>query len=95
LRIFQTTGSLPSQPALYTDDSVKSYAIPFFNDAPVGSILAKSVTELPTQSSYSPNNGTVEATLQDVLSEVESGNVGSADAWTVATEAAALAIDSP
>ncbi len=95
LRIFQATGSLPSQPALYSDDSVKSYMIPFFNDAPVGNILAKSVTELPTQNSYSPNNGTIEATLQDVLFEVESGNVGSADAWTVATEAAALAAPEP
>jgi cellobiose transport system substrate-binding protein len=95
LRIFQATGSLPSQPALYDDDSVKSYVIPFFNDAPVGNILAKAVTELPTQSSYSANNGTVEATLQDVLGEVESGNVGSADAWKVATEAAGLAVPSP
>jgi hypothetical protein len=74
---------------------VKSYVIPFFNDAPVGNILAKAVTELPTQSSYSANNGTVEATLQDVLGEVESGNVGSADAWKVATEAAGLAVPSP
>ncbi len=95
LRIFQATGSLPSQPALYDDDSVKSYVIPFFNDAPVGNILAKAVTELPTQDSYSPNNGTIEATLQDVLGEVESGNVNSADAWTVATEAAALAAPTP
>lgn len=96
LRIFQATGSLPSQPALYTDDSVKSYVIPFFNDAPVGTILAKSVTELPTQTSYSSNNGTIDATLQDVLDEVQAGNVGPADAWTVATEAAAMAIpDTP
>lgn len=95
LRIFQATGSLPSQPDLYVDDSVESYVIPFFNDAPVGPILAKAVTELPTQSLYSPNNGTVEATLQDVLGEVQAGNVGSADAWTVATEAAALAVGTP
>ncbi len=54
LRIFQATGSLPSQPALYTDDSVKNYAIPFFNDAPVGNILAKAVTELPTQTVVLP-----------------------------------------
>ncbi len=95
LRIFQATGSLPSQPALYDESSVKSYAIPFFNDAPVGPILAKAVTELPTQSSYSPSNATIEATLQDVLGEVEAGNVGSADAWTVATEAARLAATTP
>jgi hypothetical protein len=50
------------------------------------------VTELPTQSLYSPNNGTVEATLQEVLGEVQAGNVSSADAWTVATEAATLAV---
>ncbi|WP_291377447.1 extracellular solute-binding protein [Demequina sp.] len=95
LRIFHATGSLPSQPALYTDESVESYVIPFFNDAPVGPILAKAVTELPTQSLYSPNNGTVDAILQEVLGEVQEGNVGSADAWTVATEAAALAVPAP
>ena len=95
LRIFQATGSLPSQPALYDDGSVKSYSIPFFNDAPVGQILAKAVTELTTQTSYSPDNATIEATLQDVLGEVESGNVGRADAWTVATEAAGLAVPAP
>ncbi len=95
LRIFQATGSLPSQPALYEDDSVKSYVIPFFNDAPVGSILAKAVSELPTQNLYSPSNGTIEATLQDVLLQVQQGEVGSADAWAVATEAAGLAAPSP
>nr|WP_255633389.1 ABC transporter substrate-binding protein [Demequina sp. TTPB684] len=92
LRVFQATGSLPSQPDLYEDDSVESYKLPFFNDAPVGPILARAVTELPTQSLYSPNNGVIEVTLQDVLSEVQSGNVGSADAWAVATEAATLAV---
>lgn len=95
LRTFQATGSLPSQPALYSDDSVESYVIPFFNDAPVGNILAKAVTELPTQTVYSPNNGVIDATLQEVLDEVQSGGVGSADAWTVATEAAKLAVDAP
>ncbi len=91
VRIFRATGSLPSQPALYEDPSVKSYEIPFFNNAPVGPILAKAVTELPTQTTYSPNNATVEATVQDVLDEVAEGNVGSADAWQVARDAAALA----
>lgn len=94
LRIFQATGSLPSQPELYSDDSVESYVIPFFNDAPVGNILAKAVTELPTQTMYSPNNGTIDATLQEVLDEVQDGGVGTADAWTVATEAAKLAVPS-
>ena len=75
LRIFQATGSLPSQPALYTDDSVKSYEIPFFNDAPVGPILAKSVEELPVKTDQNPNNGNVEAALQEVLAGVQSGNV--------------------
>lgn len=95
LRIFQATGSLPSQPALYDDSSVTSYVIPFFNEAPVGPILAKAVTELPTQTSYAPNNAPIEATLLEVLGEVEAGNVRSADAWTVATQAAESAVATP
>ena len=95
IRIFQATGSLPSQPALYEDASVESYAIPFFNDAPVGPLLAKSVSELATQTSYAPKNGTVEATVQSVLREVQTGNVGSADAWGIAQEAATLADQAP
>lgn len=91
LAIFQATGTLPSQPALYEDKSVKDYTIDFFNDAPVGEILARSVVELPVASSYGPKNGVVEATLEQVLDEVQQGNVTAADAWAVALEAATLA----
>ena len=95
IRIFQATGSLPSQPALYDDDSVQKYSIPFFNDAPVGPLLATSVTELPTQSSYAPKNGTVEAAVQQVLSDVEQGNVALSDAWSIAQDAATTADQTP
>ncbi len=88
LKVFQATGSLPSQPSIYQDSSVKDYKIPFFNDAPVGSILAKAVQELPVTASHDPRNGTVEAAMEQVLDGVQSGDVTSADAWQVAVEAA-------
>jgi len=88
LKVFQATGSLPSQPAVYKDSSVKDYKIAFFNDAPVGSILAKAVEELPVTKSHDPRNGTVEAAMQQVLDGVQTGDVASADAWQVAIEAA-------
>lgn len=91
LRVFQATGSLPSQPVLYADPSVTEYTIPFFNDAPVGPLLAKAVTELPVTHAQNPKTGTVEATISQVLLEVQSGGIESDDAWSVAKEAAALA----
>lgn len=91
LRVFQATGSLPSQPALYSDSSVTNYDIPFFNEAPVGEILAKAVKELPVMPSQNPKTGTVEATVEQVLDEVQAGTVSSADAWAVVLEAAKLA----
>lgn len=87
-RIFEATGSLPAQPALYTEDPIASYSLDFFNGAPVGQILAGSVTELPVAPSYGAKNATVEATLRAVIAEVEQGNVPAADAWAVAQEAA-------
>ncbi len=88
LKVFQATGSLPSQPSVYQDSSVKDYKIPFFNDAPVGTILAKAVQELPVTVSHDPRNGTVEAAMEQVLDGVQTGDVASADAWKVAVEAA-------
>jgi cellobiose transport system substrate-binding protein len=90
LKVFQATGSLPSQPSLYSDSSVTGYTIPFFNDAPVGTMLAKTVEELPVMTSNNPKNGTVEATMEQVLTEVQSGTIASTDAWAVALEAAKL-----
>ena len=88
LKVFQATGSLPSQPSVYKDASVKDYKIPFFNDAPVGPILAKAVEELPVTASRDPRNGTAEAAMAQVLDGVQTGDVASGDAWQVAVEAA-------
>ena len=88
LKVFQATGSLPSQPAIYKDASVTGYKIPFFNNAPVGPILAKAVEELPVMATQDPRNGSVEAAMEQVLAGVQSGDVKSAEAWKVAVEAA-------
>ena len=90
LKNFQATGSLPSQPAVYKDSSVKGYEIEFFNNAPVGDILAKAVQELPVATSHDPRNGSVEAVMAQVLSGVQAGDISSGDAWQVALEAAKL-----
>jgi len=91
LQVFQATGSLPSQPGLYSDPSVLNYDIPFFNNAPVGPILTKAVTELPVKAAQNAKDGTIEATVEQVLGSVQDGTVASADAWAVAVEAAKLA----
>lgn len=91
IALFQATGNLPAQPALYAEGSVQGYTNSFFNDAPVGVLLSTAASELPVQSTYAAKNGTVESTLQQVLDEVQAGNVAAVDAWTVAQQAAALA----
>lgn len=91
LRVFVTTGSLPSQPELYTEAAVTDYSNSFFNDAPVGRIMAESVSGIPVPKGYAVGDATIEATLQAVIAEVESGNATAADAWSVAEQAATQA----
>lgn len=91
MALFQATGNLPAKPALYEEDSVTEYTNAFFNGAPVGQLLAKSAADLTSQQNYAANNGTIEATLQQVLDEVQSGGIAASDAWQVALDAAAIA----
>lgn len=91
MALFQATGNLPAKPALYEEDSVREYTNAFFNGAPVGQLLAKSAADLTSQQNYAANNGTIEATLQQVLDEVEAGGIATTDAWQVALDAAAIA----
>src|SRR5204863_6484258 len=44
--IFKQTGNLPSQPALLKSRSVQAFRNPFFSNAPVGKIFAKSALSM-------------------------------------------------
>jgi cellobiose transport system substrate-binding protein len=91
MALFLATGNLPAKPALYEEDSITEYTNAFFNGAPVGQLLAKSAADLTSQQNYAANNGTIEATLQQVLDEVQAGRISATDAWQVALDAAAIA----
>lgn len=91
MALFLATGNLPTKPALYEEDSIAKYTNAFFNGAPVGQLLAKSAADLTSQQNYAANNGTIEATLQQVLDEVQAGSIAATDAWQVARDAAAIA----
>lgn len=87
IALFQATGSLPSQPALLEDGSVTGYTNAFFNDAPVGPLLAAAVTELEPADGVSEKDASIEDVLEAVVAEVQLGNAAPADGWAIALEA--------
>jgi cellobiose transport system substrate-binding protein len=75
------TGTLSAQTALLATDTVKGFTSEFFNGAPYGQIFAKSITSVPGPISFAPKNLTLETGMENVLTQVESGDVAVADAW--------------
>ncbi len=87
IALFRATGSLPSQAALLEDGSVTAYTNAFFNDAPVGPLLAAAVTELEPADGVSEKDASIEDVLEAVVAEVQIGNAAPADGWAIALEA--------
>jgi cellobiose transport system substrate-binding protein len=91
IAIFQEVGNLPSQSSLYSDAGIQDFTSEFFNGAPVGQIFTKTAEDIPAAIYYAPNNSKVSPAVQNVLNEVQAGNVAIADAWTTAIAAAEAA----
>ncbi|MEV6965122.1 extracellular solute-binding protein [Hamadaea sp. NPDC051192] len=91
VKIFQNVGSLPSQPQTLKDPAVLGFKNPYFNNAPVGEIFAKSGESL--QPNY---RGTRDADVRPVfgraLARVEQGKQDPAAAWQQALDEAAKAL---
>jgi len=91
IAIFQNVGNLPSQSALYSDPDIQDFESDFFNGAPVGQIFTKSALDIPAAIYYAPKNGNVRSAVENVLNDVQSGNVAIADSWATAVAAAEAA----
>lgn len=93
LSIFKKYGNLPSQPALYEDESLTAFTSDYFSDAPVGEIFSTAAKELEPQY-YGSKSGKVRVAVENVLTLVQAGKVKPEDAWAEATAAAQKAADS-
>jgi cellobiose transport system substrate-binding protein len=91
LKIMAETGNLPSQGSILESDAVADFTNPFFNDAPYGTIFAKTVLDIPAAIYYAPNNNAIRTAVETVLNDVQAGNVPIADAWSTAVAAAEAA----
>lgn len=91
IAIFQNVGNLPSQDVLYSDPGILEYTNEFFNNAPVGEIFTASAADIPGAIYYAPKNADIRTATENVLNEVQAGNVSLAEAWDTAVAAAAAA----
>jgi cellobiose transport system substrate-binding protein len=83
IEIFKNVGNLPSQPALYQDPAILDFKNPFMSNAPTGQIFGKTAENLTPQY-LGKKNGPTRVAVENVLNEVQAGNVKPADAWAQA-----------
>ena len=87
IKAFKTKGNFPSQVKALDDASLKDYSSPFFNNAPVGSILIDRAKAVQVRVYAGPNYASIRGVVGDALTRVET-NVDDADAsWKKALEA--------
>ena len=92
IEIFNTVGNLPSQPALYADPAIKDKKDPFFNNAPIGQIFSKTALDIKAIQYLGSKNGPVRVAVENVLADIQAGNVKTgADAWAAAVAGATAA----
>ena len=91
IKIFQSVGSLPSQPGPLKDPAVLEFKNEYFNNAPVGEIFAKSGETL--QPNYrGTKDGDVRPVFGRALVRVEQGKQDPAAAWQQALDEAKKAL---
>ena len=78
--IFKQTGNLPSQTALLKSRPVQNFKNPFFSNAPVGQIFAKSALRLKPQI-LGPHQGDIQNLASAAFQRVEQGKQSPAKSW--------------
>jgi cellobiose transport system substrate-binding protein len=87
ITIFKNVGNLPSQPALYDDPAIKDFKNEFMGNAPTGQIFGETSRNLTPQY-LGRKNGPTRVAVENVINEVQAGNIKSADAWAEAVKKA-------
>ncbi len=79
-KVFRTKGNFPSTVTLYKDPVITDFKSPFFNNAPMGQIFAKSVTEMVPQY-MGPKSGDINTAIINGLNRVSEGKQSPDDSW--------------
>ena len=87
IEIFKNVGNLPSQPALYEDPLIKDFKNPFMNNAPTGQIFGATAQNLTPQY-LGRKNGPTRVAVENVINEVQAGNIQPSAAWAEAVKKA-------
>src|SRR5258705_5314641 len=90
IAVFKKVGNLPSQPALYKDPAIASFKDPFMSNAPTGQIFSATAEKLTPQY-LGKRNGETRVAVENVLNEVQLGNIKPDAAWAEAVKKATAA----
>ncbi len=71
LKAFAAKGTFPSQVEALESEELKSAVNPFFNDAPVGEILANRANAIESQPFKGPNYFSIHTAMTDAISRVD------------------------
>ena len=94
IEVFNTVGSLPSQPALYSNPAIVEKKDPYFNDAPTGAIFAESARSISPQY-IGRAAAEVRVDVENVLRAVQKGDIKPRDAWAEAVARATATATAP
>lgn len=79
VKAFEAIGAFPSTNEALASDEIQAAANEFFNDAPVGEILANRAEAIETQPYKGPNYLLINVAIQDALNRVDVDGVDDAD----------------
>lgn len=87
IKAFVSKGTFPSQVEALDSEELNSQTNEFFNNAPVGEILANRAAAVDVTPFKGPNYFSIRAAVTDALNRVESGTDDPASSWEKAIEA--------
>jgi cellobiose transport system substrate-binding protein len=87
ISVFKKVGNLPSQPDLYKDPAIADFKDSFMSNAPTGQIFSGTAEKLTPQY-LGKRNGETRVAVENVLNEVQAGNIKPDAAWAEAVKKA-------
>jgi cellobiose transport system substrate-binding protein len=82
VKAYQAKGTFPSQVAALDDPALTKDVRPFFNDAPVGTILADRAAAVTVQPFKGPKYSDILQAFQAAVTRVDDGSSNAADSWS-------------
>jgi cellobiose transport system substrate-binding protein len=81
IKAFEAKGTFPSQPAAYDDEAITTATNEFFNDAPVGQILAERAEAVTVQPYKGPKYSDILQAFQAAINRVDDGSQDPDKSW--------------